>query len=345
MTIYCTGNAILDIVQEIDTLPPGVKKGEMVPVYDKEAFSQTYDQYVTSGQISSGGSAANTAAALGQLGADVEMLFKDGDDQLAKIFRHDLHAVGVQAHAASDGAEGTSRAATFITPDGERSFLTYLGASTTLSPSDIPSSWQQMGEGDVVMLEGYMLLEPEPRKAVFALAQMAHARGAQLVFSISSPFVAQQHQQDMLDLIRDYDAFVVGNTREFEGLFGSVAQAKATMAAENIHGILTKSSQGAEIIRGANVREVPVAALPDGRTFENSNGAGDAFLAGVLYGMQKKWNDACIGALAAAMGAHAVTEHGARISRPMHAVATAVASDECIANDLDGQGSDIALAS
>src|SRR5437764_873180 len=186
--VLCSGNALVDVLATVtdeQLAALGIVKNSY-ELIDGEAADRLYDAMPPAVEIS-GGAAANTAVGVVSLGGSAGYVGKVRDDQLGAVFRHDLRAAGVhfETDAASSGP-ATGRALTLITPDAHRTFRTYLGAATSLSPDDVDED--AIGAADVTYLEGY-LWDPPPAKEAFRKAmKAAHAAGRRVSLTLSDPF-------------------------------------------------------------------------------------------------------------------------------------------------------------
>ena len=187
------GNAIVDVISRTEDdflVREGLVKGSMRLIDAMEA-ERLYDHMGPAKEIS-GGSAGNTIAALAGLGASAAYFGKVAADHLGTIFRHDITAVGVHFGTAPlplDGADfaPTARSMILVTPDGERTMNTFLGACTRLTPEDVDPA--VVADSSIVYLEGY-LWDPPAAKAAFRKAsEIAHAHGRRVALTLSDSFL------------------------------------------------------------------------------------------------------------------------------------------------------------
>ena len=275
------GNAIVDILvqTEDDFLSEnGLTKGAMALVSAEEQRA-LYDK---TGQAieSSGGSAANTLAGIAALGGRAAFAGRVMDDQLGGVFAHDIRAAGVSFETAM-AAEGapTATCLVLISPDGQRTMQTYLGACVDFSPKDLDPA--QVEAAQVTYLEGY-LWDPDPaREAFFQAARIAHEAGRKVALSLSDPFCVDRHRDGFMDFIAEHVDILFANEDEILSLF----QTKDFDAAqERIRAMvdiaaLTRSEKGSVIVTPEDVIAVPAAKVE--RVFDTT-GAGDAYAAGFL---------------------------------------------------------------
>ena len=182
------GNAIVDILVHADDrflVREGLEKGAMALVDAKRA-GELYEK-ISPAVECSGGSAANTIAGLASLGARGAFIGKVCDDQLGRVFRHDIRALGVsfETPAAADGPP-TATSLVLVSPDAERTMQTYLGACVELGPEDIRED--QISAAAVTYLEGYLWDPPMAKAAFLKAADMAHGNDRKVSLSLSDPF-------------------------------------------------------------------------------------------------------------------------------------------------------------
>jgi adenosine kinase len=297
------GNSLVDILAhaEDDFLAAEkVQKGGMTLI-DEERAEALY-AHMGAATIISGGSAANTIVGVGSFGLNSAYVGKVKDDTLGHAFIHDILATGVgfSVKPAGDGP-ATGRSFIFVTPDGERSMNTYLGASQFLSPSDLDEALVRSAR--IVYLEGYMWDRQAAKETFQKAARIAHAAGNRVALTLSDSFCVDRFRAEFLGLIRDglVDT-VFANTDEIRSLYQTAdfPTALEALRAEGVLGVVTRSEAGSITVDGDETFEVP--AFPIERLVDTT-GAGDLFAAGFLAGMAREAGpvkSAQLGALAAA---------------------------------------------
>jgi sugar/nucleoside kinase (ribokinase family) len=296
------GNAIVDVLAHANDQfinENNLIKGTMSLV-DEETAKAVYGK-MGPGIECSGGSAANTIAALASLGSTGAFIGKVRDDQLGEVFRHDITALGItfETAAANDGAS-TARCMIHVTPDAQRTMQTYLGASVDLGPDDIDEDL--IAAAAVTYLEGY-LWDPEKAKQAFRkAAQTAEVSGRLVALSLSDPFCVDRHRDDFLDLVKNHVNVVFANEEEIMSLYQVESFDDALQLIRNDCDIaaLTRSEKGSVIVRGDEVHIVDAESVDH---VVDTTGAGDAFAAGFLHGLTSSQPlDVCarLGGIAAA---------------------------------------------
>lgn len=285
--VIAIGNAVVDVIaacQEelIDELQ--MSRGGMTLI-DEARADELYEAMPPAREVS-GGSAANTLAGLATLGLQCAFIGQVADDQLGKVFRHDMRATGIDFDTpARDGEPATGRVLIFVTPDGERTMNTFLGAGQFLPAAALDE--ELIASGAILYLEGYLWDPEEPRRAMRKAIDVARKAGRKIAFTASESFVIERHGDDFRAMIADgmIDILFVNET-ELATLSGEddFDAGVAAVSAEVPVLVATRSEKGAIAIadgKRAEVKAVPVAKVVD------TTGAGDQFAAGFLSGYVK----------------------------------------------------------
>ncbi|MBX7458686.1 adenosine kinase [Qipengyuania sp. 1NDH17] len=282
--VVAIGNAIVDVMapcedELIEELE--LAKGGMTLV-DTERAKELYDAMGRATEIS-GGSAANTLAGMAALGAQCAFVGQVAKDQLGDIFAHDIRAVGIDFDTAPrEGDPPTARCLIFVTPDGERTMNTFLGASQFLPPAALDE--ELIASAGVLYLEGYLWDPEEPRSAMRRAIEVARNAGRKVAFTASESFVIDRHGDDFRALIEEgkIDILFV-NEHELATLTGEQDfDAGLDMLKDKVPTLVaTRSAKGAVAIQGGTRAEV--AAEPIDKVVDTT-GAGDLFAAGFLTG-------------------------------------------------------------
>lgn len=278
------GNAMVDILAHAEDeflARNGVRKGIM-QLIDRDRAVELYGHLGPAREVS-GGSAANTIAGIAQLGGRTAYVGKIRDDQLGAIFAHDLRAQGADYAtplAAPDAPYETGRCMIVVTPDGERSMNTYLGASEFLGPDDIDEG--QMAGADWIYLEGYRFDGPESHAAFAKAIRATKAAGGRVSLTLSDPFCVDRHRDAFRRLIREDLDMLFANRAEVMSMYGGdFAQAMQAAAAEVEVAVITESEHGAHVWAGGRHWHVP--AVPT--RIVDATGAGDLFAGAFLWGV------------------------------------------------------------
>ena len=301
--VLALGNAIVDVIAsaEEDFLKGhGLTKGAMALIDEPRA--EALYRAMGPGKVISGGSAANTIAGLASFGGKGAFIGKVKDDELGRLYRHDLTSLGV-AFDTAFATEGPATARSFIivTPDGERTMNTYLGACQGLTVADVDQ--KAVENADIIYLEGYLWDPPAAKDAFRKASEIAHKAGGKVAITLSDSFCVDRYRDEFIGLVRNRMVDIVfANEHELKSLYqaSSFDDALAALRAENILAVVTRSEKGALAVTPDGIVEEPV--FPVERVVD-ATGAGDLFAAGFLFGLTsgREVRDSLrLGALAAA---------------------------------------------
>lgn len=310
------GNAIVDVLVHADDAllgKLGLTKGVMTLI-DAAQAEAIYEQ-LPPGIECSGGSAANTIVGLASLGGRGAYVGKVKDDQLGQVFGHDIKKAGVGFPTkAAEGGPSTARCFVLVTPDAQRTMLTYLGACVELTPDDVDEA--VIAASDVTYLEGYLYDPPLAKRAFLKAADVAHKAGRLVSLSLSDPFCVDRHRAAFLELVQGHVDILFANEAELMSLYQT---SDFDEAIRNVRG----HAQVAAITRGAKgsvvvtAEDVHVVAAEAGIKVVDTTGAGDLYAAGFLYGFTQG-RDLSTCALLGGLAAGEVISHfGARPERPL----------------------------
>ncbi len=297
------GNSLVDIIAYADDdflKAQEMLKGAMTLI-DEDRAEALYAARVDP-RIVSGGSAANTIVGVASFGVSSAYIGKVRNDALGDAFAQDIRALGVgfATRPAEDGP-ATGRCFVYVTPDGERTMNTYLGASTYLSPPDVDEALVRSSR--IIYLEGYMWDRPAAKSAFQKAAEIARAAGHRVALTLSDSFCVDRFRGEFIDLMRrGLVDTLFSNTDEILSLYQTphFSEAIDAVRREGALAIVTRSEKGSVVIDGGATHEVP--AFPVAHVIDTT-GAGDMFAAGFLAGLAKGADlETCarLGALAAA---------------------------------------------
>ena len=313
------GNAIVDVLaQASDTELKRLElpKGSMTLI-DASAADRLYAQMAPAVEIS-GGSVANSMAGIASLGGSAGYIGKVRADQLGQVFTHDIRAAGVEFTTKSgEQCASTARCLILVTPDGQRTMSTYLGACVELGPEDIDEAL--IARSKVVYLEGYLWDPPRAKEAMLKAANLAHKHGGRVALSLSDSFCVGRHREEFNRLIEDHVDILFANEDE---LLALTETASFEAALDAMQGrcevtVLTRGAQGAVVL--ANDERYAVSAEPVERVVDTT-GAGDLFAAGFLYGFTNGYGPGDAARIGSICAAEIISHVGARPAQSLAAL-------------------------
>jgi sugar/nucleoside kinase (ribokinase family) len=305
------GNAIVDVIAHADErfiAAQGLAPGAMTLI-DAAGADALY-RAIGPAIESSGGSAGNTMAGIASLGGAGGYIGKVRDDLLGTVFRHDITAIGVRFDTpAATAGPGTARCLILVTPDGQRTMATYLGACVDLGPEDIDPAL--IAAAQVTYLEGYLFDPPRAQEAFRAAAAIAHRAGHRVALSLSDPFCVGRHRAAFRELVAGEVDILFANEAEICSLYETdeFAAAAAAVRGHVAVAALTRSAAGSVVL--AEGEEYSVAAVPVARIVDTT-GAGDLYAAGFLYGLTHGLPLPRCGAIGSLCAAEIISHVGAR---------------------------------
>ena len=306
------GNAIVDVIARTEDdflIKQNMHKGAMALI-DEARAAAIYDAMGPAVEVS-GGSAANTIVGAASLGARAAFVGKVRDDELGRVFGHDIRAAGVafDTPPASEGPS-TARCYVLVTPDGERTMNTYLGAAQDLHPNDIDAD--AIAASAIVYLEGYLWDPPHAKEAFLKAAKIAHGAGRDVALTLSDAFCVDRYRSEFLDLIRGGTVdLIFANERELHSLYETADfdTALKALRADVKLAVVTRSEKGCLVVTREETDAVP--AIPVERVVD-ATGAGDLFAAGFLVGLSRGEDYRDCARLGAIAAAEVISHLGAR---------------------------------
>jgi sugar/nucleoside kinase (ribokinase family) len=306
------GNAIFDVLVKTDEKflsRHGMTKGGMALIDETRAASIYRDMGPATEM--SGGSAANTIVGIAGFGARAAYVGKVKDDQIGRLYAHDIRAAGVafDTRPASDGP-ATGCSYILVTGDGERTMNTYLGAAQELAADDIDAD--EVAGAKIVYLEGYLWDPKSAKEAFVKAATIAHGAGREVALTLSDAFCVDRYRDEFLELMRKRTVdLVFANEAELHSLYqtSDFDTALRELRKDTKLGVVTRSEKGCIVVSDDGVVAVPAFAID---RLVDTTGAGDLFAAGFLFGLVRHAGYENAGRLGALAAAEVIQHIGAR---------------------------------
>ncbi len=306
------GNAIVDVIARAEDdflLKQGMNKGGMALI-DEARAQAIYDAMGPAVEVS-GGSAANTIVGLSSLGGRGAFVGRVKSDDLGRAFSHDIRAAGVAfTTPPASGGPSTGRCYVLVTPDGERTMNTFLGAAQDLHPADIDEG--MIASSAIVYLEGYLWDPKNAKDAFLKAAKVAHQAERKVALSLSDAFCVDRWRDEFLQLMRSGTVdLIFANEAELQSLYqtSDFDSAIKALRGDIDVAVVTRSEKGCLVIGGDSIEAVP--AFPVERVVDTT-GAGDLFAAGFLSGLARGADDRTCGRLGALAAGEVIQHIGAR---------------------------------
>jgi sugar/nucleoside kinase (ribokinase family) len=315
--VLTIGNAIVDIIARADDdflVERGIVKGAMNLI--DAARAETLYAAMGPALEASGGSAANTAAGVAGLGGKSAYFGKIAADALGGVFAHDIRASGVHfASKALAAPPPTARSMIFVTPDGERSMNTHLGACVELGPEDIEED--VVAAAAITYFEGYLWDPPRAKEAIRLAATIAHKHKRQFSMTLSDPFCVDRYRDEFLALMKTGAVdLVFANEAELKSLYqtASFEAALDAIRRDCATAVVTRSEKGCVVT--TRMETIAVPAWPVERIVDTT-GAGDQFAAGYLFGVTNGRDRATSARIGAFAAARVIEQIGPRVLEPL----------------------------
>ena len=314
--IICIGNALVDSLEQIEEFvidELNLNKARMTLV-DKER-SNFLLQNMKNPIYEAGGSAANTAYWISQLGGNAGFIGKISNDDLGKQFKSSLKDSGLNDYTVFESEDNqTGLCAIFITPDGERTMNTYLGAGEHLSVDDLHID--AIKEAKILYMEGYLWDKPSSKSAFLNAAKINKESGGLNSISLSDVFCVEMHRDSFISFIADDIDYVFCNEDELNSLTLQSSTNESFKYFEEKFPkvkelICTLGSEGAVILKNGERHSFEATET----RVVDKTGAGDFFAAGYLYGLQKEFSLDKSANFANKSAAHVISEIGVRPKR------------------------------
>jgi len=317
------GNALVDVLATVDEgflIREKIVKGSMNLV--DIARSKHLHSLVNSRTEMSGGSACQYCLWVGKSRRKAGFIGKISADRLGESFANDLANVGVSFFpGVTCETEDTGRCLIVVTPDGNRTMNTFLGAASLLDAADI--SRDAVQSAAVVMLEGYLFDRDAAKEAFRVAAEYAHAAGRKVALTLSDSFCVDRHRADFLDLVKNNIDILFSNEDEIKSLYqvGSINDALHQLRDDCEFAAVTRNEHGSVVIDGDEVVIIdaePVDSVVD------ATGAGDMYAAGFLYGFVRGKPIEQCGRIGSIVASEVISHMG---SRPLVALKTILPKD------------------
>jgi sugar/nucleoside kinase (ribokinase family) len=301
--VLTVGNAIVDIIaraEEDFLVRENITKAAM-NLIDADRAEHLYAAMGPATEAS-GGSAGNTAAGIASLGGKAAYFGKVSNDHLGTVFTHDIRAIGVDFDVAPlEGTPPTARSMIFVTPDGERTMNTYLGACVEFGPEDVDAD--VVAQSQVTYFEGYLWDPPRAKDAIRLCANIAHDNSRKVAITLSDSFCVDRFRSEFLELMRSGTVdMIFANDAELKSLYetSDLNSAVAAVQSDIPLAAVTLGEKGSLVVTEGETVEVPAQSIVK---LEDTTGAGDLYASGFLHGLttgRSMADCARIGGLAAA---------------------------------------------
>jgi len=304
------GNAIVDVIAAVNNeflAEHGDAKGAMNLV-DQSRSAKIYTA-MPPAQEHSGGSAGNTMAGFAALGGKGAYIGKVKDDQLGNIFAHDIRSAGVDfLTAPSNDETPTASCMILVTPDGERTMHTYLGACVNLSEDDIAE--RDIENAEIVYFEGYLWDMDAAKKAFLKAMKIAHTSGGKVALTLSDSFCVGRFRSEFLDLVEHHVDILFANEDEITSLYQveTFDEALQHVAGHVSIAALTRGEKGCVIVTPGEIHIIDAVETQ----VVDTTGAGDLFASGFLYGITNGYSLAEAGKVGGICAAEIISHIGAR---------------------------------
>jgi sugar/nucleoside kinase (ribokinase family) len=321
--VYGVGNGIVDKqvkVTDVELEELHLSKGYM------ELADQTEQARILSylgnreSELHAGGSAANTIVGIAQMGGAVAYACSLADDELGRHYAEDFNALGIHLTGQPKPSDQTGLCLILVTPDGERTMKTYLGASAQLSPSDIDED--AIAQSQWLYLEGYLLAGDATREASFHALDLARQHATRVAYSFSDGFLVEAFGDHLRKIVKEYADLVFANELEaaaYTGMRDPEASLNAILQdCDNV--CVTCSENGSYIHYQGNTHFVP--AFPTHAV--DMTGAGDMYAAGVMYGLSTQAETERAARLGSRSASYVVSQMGARLPGDLQATVQAI---------------------
>ena len=318
------GNAIMDVIAPVNEgvlLAENITKASMTLVDQERALHLHGAFRKSSSQLTelAGGSGANTIAGIAALGVSAAYIGKVADDGLGKRFSESMGVLGVTANTPPlKKGEATARSLIAVTPDGERSMSTYLGANVAFGVKDVDPAIVRASA--VTYMEGYLFDTDDQKAAFVKAAEIATAADRKVALTLSDSFCVDRHRAAFAHLVDNHVDILFANEAELLSLYetNDLSAALDNVWSTGTTTLVTLSDKGSLIKNGGDVHEIPALSVDK---VIDTTGAGDQYAAGALAAraMGLSWRDA--GRLGSLCASEVISHYGARPETAIHGLA------------------------
>ncbi len=310
------GNAIVDVIGRVpDSFidDHDLNRGTMSLIDEPRA--EVLTGLMPDAVKESGGSAANTMVGVASFGTSAAYIGKIRDDALGDVFITDMRASGVGFDVApADSGPATARCLIQVTPDGQRTMNTFLGASSVLTTNDIEE--QVVSSAKALYCEGYLWDLDEAKQAIRLAMDIARDNDVLTSFTLSDPFAVDRHRDEWLSLIADRVGLLFGNEEEVQSLLGTTDHDEIIAGMRELAEttFITRGREGSWVITADSVIDIPVVEV---EKRVDTTGAGDLYAAGVLAGIASGQSLDVAGRMGSCAAAEVISHMGARPLEPL----------------------------
>jgi len=312
-TCYTIGNPLVDYITDVDDAfltAQGLTKGRFHGGTREQARAVLEAVRGRKSRIVPGGAAANTACGVGRMGGTACFTGGVGRDDAGAVFRRSLDDAGVEAGLV-EYPEPTGFVAALVTPDAERTFLVYLGASLLLTPDAIDRA--RLKEANFFYCTGYMFEDPGLRKVITAAAAACRSTMTRVAMDLADPGIVARTRADLKAFIAEHVDILFANETEGRALTDREGDACLAEMARGVDmAVLKLGAEGALISATGRVTKVPPCPV---ERVVDTTGAGDMFAAGILCGLDRGCSLEYTGRMAAYAAAQVIRQKGARLDR------------------------------
>lgn len=310
------GNALLDFIVEVDDgilIEMDLKKGEMALIDEKKSEEILKKLEKHSVKTSPGGSSANTLAGVSALGGSAVFLGKIGNDKHGDIYEQKTNEHGVNSRLSKHDSVKTGHAITFITPDSERTFATHLGAALHFRREDVFED--DIKNSKILHIEGYQLEDKELKAATLHAMNIAKDNNVKISIDLSDPNLIGRNLTALKEIVEKYADIVFVNETEALAFTEEKSEEDALNTLYKMCEIaIVKLGENGSLIKAKDkIYRIPIHKV----NVVGTNGAGDMYAAGILYGIANKIDIEKAGRIAAYAAGLVVSGTGSRLDRSL----------------------------